>query len=103
MLALINLALCLSNFPVLANSVPLTRFSINSGSRTEWCSRKVNSVLELAHIVEVLGIFHEIVHKLCNRKSLSRDNEPTRSADAIGVFLRQTGLFWRKVSCELKR
>ena len=91
MLALINLALCLSSL-VLFNSVPLIGFSADHESRPERCSRKVNCVSELAYVVEVLGILYEIVYKLGNCEFLSRDDKSTRLANASEVLLCQTFL-----------
>lgn len=87
MLALINLALCLSSFLAFTTSVPLIHLSTSHESRPERCSRKVNRAPEPAHIVEVLGILHEVVHKFGNRKPLSGDDELTLCADASEATL----------------
>ena len=68
----------------------------------ERCSRKVNCVPELAHVIDVLGILHEIAHELGNPEALSRDDESTLAAGASETLLCQTRLSWREVSCEPK-
>lgn len=100
MFVLIILALCLSSFPVLVNSVPLIHFSTDSEPRTGGCSRKVNRILESAHVVEILRILHEIVHKLRNRKLLSRNDKLTRFAGADKAFSCKTGVPWCEISCK---
>ena len=87
----------------LMNSVPLIHFSTDSEPRTGGCSRKVNCVLEPAHVMEILRILHEIVYKLGNRKLPSRNDKLTRFAGASKAFLCKTGVPWCEINCETLR
>ena len=77
-------------------------FSADPEVQTKQCSRKVNRVPELDHVVDILGILHEIAHELGNPKNLSRDDESALVTGANEAFLCQTDLSWREVSCEPK-